>query len=50
MNIRDNDYLELFTIRCKTCNSNDIKFYATSDDQLIFECNKCDELEEVEIK
>lgn len=48
MVIMDNDCLELFKIRCKTCNSNDIKFYVTSYNRLVIECNRCDELEEVE--
>lgn len=48
MIIIDNDCLELFKVRCKTCNSDDVRFYVTSDKQLVFECDKCDELEEVE--
>lgn len=48
MVIMDDDCLELFTMRCKICNSNDIKFYVASDNRLVIECDKCDELEEVE--
>ena len=50
MIIMDNDTLELFKVRCKTCSSNYVRFYVASDNQLVFECNKCDELEEVETR
>lgn len=46
----DSCYLELFTVKCRTCNSSDTKFYVTSDNKLVFECNRCDELEEAETK
>lgn len=50
MEIFNNNRLELFTIKCRSCNSRDVIFYVASDKKLIIECDKCNELEEIEIE
>lgn len=50
MVIINNNHLDFFTIKCRSCNSRDVKFYVTRDKKLVIECDKCDELEEIEIE
>lgn len=41
-------YIEKFNIRCNVCNSTDLEVYTTRNNKLVIECNRCDEVEEVE--